>query len=140
DFTEIHLRGFDDAEAAEFLGRSRIGSSLSPADRRRLVELTAGQPLWLALAVEYLQVSDLPPEMTAPLDRLPHPHESFRRRLVTLYRSTGFWPEAIKRLAVVRHSVNQRVWQRLMADRELPPEAADWDEAWRLLLRRPWIR
>ena len=34
--------------------------------------------------------------------------ESFRRQLVTLYRSTDFWPEAIKRLAVVRHSVTEQ--------------------------------
>ena len=65
--------------------------------------------------------------------------ESFRRKLVTLYRSTDFWPEAIKRLAVVRHSVNQQVWSELMADRGLPPDATDWAHAWDLLLRRPWL-
>ena len=45
---------------------------------------------------------------------------TFKRRLVTPYRETDFWHEAVKRLAVVRQSVNQHVWQRLMADRPLP--------------------
>lgn len=140
EFAEIDLQGFDETEAHAFLDRSPIGASLSEAERGQLIELTAGQPLWLALAVEYLLVSDPPEEMLVPIRDQQRPHERFRRRLVTLYRSTGFWAEAIKRLSVVRHSVNQEVWERLMADRELPPEAADWDEAWQLLLRRPWVR
>jgi tetratricopeptide (TPR) repeat protein len=68
------------------------------------------------------------------------PSEAFRRRLVAHYHSTEFWPEAIKRLAVVRHSVNQQVWQHLMDDRELPQDVDSWDQAWELLLQRPWVR
>lgn len=139
-FSEIDLSGFDDAEAKLFLQRSELSGTLSEDEQDQLIALTVGQPLWLALAVEYLQLNDLPPEMNKALDEQDRPQEQFRRRLVALYRSTDFWPEAIKRLAVVRHSVNQQVWQRLMSDRELPPDAADWDEAWAKLLQRPWVR
>ena len=34
-------------------------------------------------------------------------HEDFKRRLVTPYREADFWHEAVKRLAVVRQSVNE---------------------------------
>ncbi len=67
-------------------------------------------------------------------------HEAFQRRLVTPYREADFWHEAIKRLAVVRQSVNKVIWQALMADRPLPAGAADLDAAWDQLLRTPWIR
>lgn len=140
EFSEIHLSGFDADEAKLFLQRSELEGTLSEKERDHLIALTAGQPLWLALAVEYLQVNDLPPEMTTALDEQDRPQEQFRRRLLALYRSTDFWPEAIKRLAVVRHSVNQQVWQRLMSDRELPPDVLDWSEAWARLLQRPWVR
>jgi tetratricopeptide (TPR) repeat protein len=140
EFSEIDLSGFNDAEARLFLQRSELEDTLSSAEQDQLIALTEGQPLWLALAIEYLQVNDLPPEMTTQLDEQDRPQEQFRRRLVTLYRSTDFWPEAIKRLAVVRHSVNQDVWQRLMVEPGLPPDAADWDEAWTKLLQRPWVR
>jgi tetratricopeptide (TPR) repeat protein len=140
EFAELDLQGFNEAEARRFLAVSALQDALSPGEQRQLIELTAGQPLWLALAVEYLQVFDPPPEMTTPIGEQDHPQEDFQRRLMTLYLSTEFWPEAIKRLAVVRHSVNQQVWQSLMADLELPPQVANWDEAWELLLRRPWIR
>ena len=107
------------------------GSSTSPSR----------QPLWLALATEYLQEADPPPEMTSGAAPTEATRELFRRKLVTLYRSTDFWPEAIKRLAVVRHSVTQRVWAELMADRGLPADAGDWDAGvGQLLLRRPWVR
>jgi len=139
-FSEIDLRGFDDAEAKQFLRRSDLDDTLPMTQQNQLIALTMGQPLWLALAVEYLQSNDLPPEMTIGLDQQYRPQEQFRRRLTGLYRGTDFWPEAIKRLAVVRHSVNQDVWQRLMVDRGLPPDTADWDEAWAKLLQRPWVR
>ena len=67
-------------------------------------------------------------------------HEAFQRRLVTPYREADFWHEAIKRLAVVRQSVNEPIWQALMSDRPLPAGMANPDEAWDQLLRIPWIR
>jgi tetratricopeptide (TPR) repeat protein len=140
EFSELELKGFDDEEARRFLSTTPLHGSLTEDQQRRLIALTDGQPLWLALAVEYLQVSDLPVEMTPEPGEEEPPREEFRRRLMTLYRSNRFWPEAIKRLAVVRHSVSQHVWRELMHDLALPPDVADWDEAWQLLLRRPWVR
>jgi tetratricopeptide (TPR) repeat protein len=140
EFVEVGLRGFADDEARRFLSSSAVNESLSARERDRLIDLTSRQPLWLALAVEYLQSADLPVEMTDGQSPSDATRKAFRRRLVTMYRSTDFWPEAIKRLAVVRHSVTQQVWSRLMADRELPPDATNWEEAWTLLLRRPWVR
>lgn len=140
ELVEVQLRGFADDEARRFVATSGLRDALTDAERDRLIDLTARQPLWLALAVEYLQVADPPPEMTATDAPTAATRDVFRRRLVTLYRSADFWPEAIKRLAVVRHSVTQQVWSELMADRGLPPDADDWPTAWQLLLRRPWVR
>ena len=41
---------------------------------------------------------------------------------------------------MVRNSVTQGVWSELMADRGLPPDTATWDDAWRQLIARPWVR
>ena len=136
----INFAGFTDDEAARYLDGSLIGGALEPEQRARLITLTAGQPLWLALATEYLRTFDPPPEMEQPTADPQRDAEQFQRRLVTLYRGTDFWSEAIKRLAVVRHGVNEDVWCDLMADRPLPDDIADWHEAWVQLLQRPWIR
>lgn len=147
----LTLDGFDQQEALRFLE----GGVPDPDEKDKLIHLTRGHPLWLALAVDFLAHSDPPPEMESldPVRRAQHlPFgaeptaegarlcEGFRRRLVAPYRSSEFWPEAIKRLAVVRHSVNRDVWQRLMADRELPDGVSSWDQAWAELLRTPWVR
>ena len=140
EVVEVPLKGFQEADARAFLDASVLGESLSDEQKDRLAELTDREPLWLALAVDYLRMADPPPEMvrhTPVGDRL---REAFRRRLVTPYRSTEFWPEAIKRLAVVRHSMDEQAWRMLMADRTLPAGVADWGEAWRELRARPWIR
>ena len=138
---EIRLSGFAEEEARSFLDARGLRESLSAADQEgRLIDLTDRQPLWLALAVEYLRANDVRPEMTAAEPPSPADRDAFRRRLVTPYRSTDFWPEAIKRLAVVRHSVTQGVWTELMSDRSIPPGAESWDEAWHQLLGRPWVR
>ena len=42
--------------------------------------------------------------------------DSFKRRLMAPYQDADFWHEAIKRLAVIRESVSQPIWQQLMAD------------------------
>lgn len=137
---DIRLQGFAEVEARQFLDRGPLHEALTDAERSRLIKLTGGQPLWLALAVEYWMVSPVPREMSVGDPTNHEVQESFRRRLVTGYRSTAFWPEAIKRLAVVRHSVNKQVWIELMSDRELPDDAPDADTAWELLLARPWVR
>ncbi|KDN19892.1 ATP-binding protein [Amycolatopsis rifamycinica] len=137
---EIALTGFDEQDAHAFLDAGVLKDSLNEPQKSRLVALTGGHPLWLALAVDYLQHNDPPPEMSSDREAGNRMREAFRRRLVTPYRSSAFWPEAIKRLSVVRHSVDEGLWQSLMADRDLPADAADWHDAWRLLLDRPWIR
>ncbi|HWM02454.1 MAG TPA: tetratricopeptide repeat protein [Actinophytocola sp.] len=136
----LTMAGFTDEEAYAFLDRSVLGRFLPEVYKRRIVPLTEGHPLWLALAVDYLRRADPPPEMTDTSVSEEDLRESFRRRLVTPYRGSDFWSEATKRLAVVRHSVDQYVWRELMADRELPPDVPDWDAAWAALRARPWIR
>jgi tetratricopeptide (TPR) repeat protein len=140
DTTRLDLAGFRPTDALAFLDASVLGELLTGDDKQRLVDLTDGHPLWLALAVDYLRQSGPPPEMTDRSASGEPPREAFRRRLVTPYRSTEFWPEAIKRLAVVRHSVDQRIWRVLMDDRELPPGARNWAHAWQQLCAQPWIR
>ena len=66
--------------------------------------------------------------------------EAFKRHLVTPYREADFWHEAVKRLAVVRQSVNQSIWLQLMSDRRLPENIRIPGEAWEALKQTPWIR
>jgi tetratricopeptide (TPR) repeat protein len=138
--TKIILKGFDRQEARCFLDSSALRLSLTESEKESLVDLTEGHPLWLVLSVDFLEHSDPPPEMVEPTAEGTRLHEAFRRRLIAPYRSTEFWPEAIKRLAIVRHSVNQEVWQRLMGDRERPQGIDNWDQAWELLKQQPWVR
>jgi tetratricopeptide (TPR) repeat protein len=140
EVVDVPLGGFDPADARSFLDASVLGESLSDRQKDRLADLTDREPLWLALAVDYLRLADPPPEMVRTGPATERVREAFRRRLVTPYRSTEFWPEAIKRLAVVRHSMDEQAWRMLMADRTLPPGVADWDQAWDELRARPWIR
>ena len=81
EFVEVELRGFADDEARRFLSSSALHESLSVRERERLIDLTSRQPLWLALAVEYLQGADLPVEMTAARDPSEVTRRDFRRRL-----------------------------------------------------------
>jgi tetratricopeptide (TPR) repeat protein len=67
-------------------------------------------------------------------------HREFKSRIVGPYRDSDFWYEALKRLAVVRESVNEQVWQQLMGDLSLPDGVASLSEAWEEVLRTPWIR
>ena len=63
--------------------------------------------------------------------------EDFKRRLVAPYQEVDFWHEAIKRLAVVRQPMSRPVWERLMSDLPLPPEATTPGDAWRMLSHDP---
>jgi hypothetical protein len=152
--TTVRLGEFTEQAAAEYLERSRVTAVLSAEERRRLVLLTRGHPLWLALTVSYLDTKGMPEEAETSLvvieREMPYSgprtkegqqlSDAFRRRLVTPYRETEFWPEAVKRLAAVRQGVNAPIWQELMEDRELPPGTANWEQAWDQLLDIPWIR
>jgi tetratricopeptide (TPR) repeat protein len=140
DLTSIELAGFDHEESMRYLGGSALWSSLGTEEKGQLVELTAGQPLWLAIAVDYLEHANPPEEMSVHDPYRGNLRAAFRRRLVAPYQSTEFWSEAIRRLAVVRHSVNQQVWQKIMEDRPLPAGVESWDDAWRKLLVLPWVR
>ncbi|MEV4618506.1 AAA family ATPase [Asanoa sp. NPDC049573] len=154
ELTTVELGEFGPAAALGYLDASAVAAALSADEKTKLIHLTRGHPLWLALTVDYLLVKGIPEEAAQPLadiqEMLPAQGEpttagraledAYKRRLVTPYRETDFWHEAIKRLAVVRKSVNLSAWQELMADCALPPDAPTWPEAWEQLLRTPWIR
>jgi tetratricopeptide (TPR) repeat protein len=154
DVHVVHLAGLSWPAALRYLDTGTVAAALSAAERRALVHLTQGHPLWLALTLDYLVARGMPEEAEQPAEYIernapyqgpPTPAgarllDGFRRRLVTPYREVDFWHEATKRLAVVRRNVNQYIWRQLMVDRDLPPGVRDWDAAWERLLRTPWIR
>lgn len=163
----IELSEFSQSGALKYLEASSVAAGLdatAPAERKadhqqetdekqKIVLLTRGHPLWLAFAVAYLQEKGMPEEAEGPLDdiarKIPyrgemspagqHLHEEFKRRLVTPYREADFWHEAIKRLAVVRQSVSEPIWCKLMADYPLPSDVM-LEDTWDMLLDTPWIR
>ena len=151
----VLLGEFTAAAARDYLGRSAVAVGLAGDEKEKLVYLTRGHPLWLAFAVDYLNSEGLPSEaadnslgdikaalpyggeMTPAGQSL---HEAFKRRLVAPYHETDFWHETLKRLAVVRESINEPTWWQLMADRPRPADAADMNTAWDKLMSIPWIR
>jgi tetratricopeptide (TPR) repeat protein len=150
----VELGEFTYEAALHYLNSSDISAGLSEDEKAVLVQLARGHPLWLAFTVDYLDTVGLPEEATAPRQTIEesvpftgdltpagqHLHEEFIRRLVAPYRDADFWHEAIKRLAVMRESVNQPIWERLMADRPGLDQSADLGQAWQRLLQTPWIR
>jgi hypothetical protein len=154
DIKTIELDAFSWEEADAYLRGSSIAGDLGPDEHKKLLLLTQGHPLWLAFAISYVDERGIPEEAEDQLSeieqQLPYHqdmtsegrqrHEAFKRRLVTPYQEVDFWHEAIKRLAVVRQSVSQAAWLQLMDDRGLPDTAPDLNQAWRQLLKTPWIR
>lgn len=151
---EVILSGFTLDGAKEYLASSGVGGALDTDQLERLAHLTQGRPLWLALTVDYLREVGLPEEAikytldelrsNLPFDAEPTPRgatvlEEIKRRLLTPYRSTEFWHEAVKRLAIVRQSLDEETWRLLMEDRE-PPDGLPWSAAWSKLLSVPWVR
>jgi len=150
----VNLTAFDRPAALAYLDESAVAVAVSAEEKQKLVHLTRGHPLWLALTLDFLVNKGIPEEAEASLAEIEREvpyqgamtaegeylHEAFKRRVVTPYRDADFWHEATKRLAVVRRSVNKEIWRRLMEDRARPGELASWDEAWNELLRTPWIR
>jgi tetratricopeptide (TPR) repeat protein len=147
------LAGFSYEEALAYLDEGKLAYALSAEEKAKIVLLTQGHPLWLALAVDYLDKAKMPEATATSLDdlnillryraeQLPERgqrlHEEFVRSLIIPYRESDFWHESIKRLAVARRRMNRTMWETLMADRR--KEVADWDTAWDELLRLPWIR
>jgi tetratricopeptide (TPR) repeat protein len=152
--TTIWLGEFSQQAALDYLNDSGVASGLSADEKAKLVHLTRGHPLWLAFTIDYLKETGIPQETEVALAEIERDvpyrgdmtpkglslQEAYKRRLVAPYRETDFWREAVKRLAVVRESVNQPIWRRLMEDRPLPADVASLDDAWERLLRTPWIR
>lgn len=152
--TTIFLSEFTEKDAFNYLDRNPIASGLDTIRKSKLARLTRGHPLWLAFTVSYLEEKGIPEEANPSLAKIKREipfrgdmtsegqslHEAFKRRLVTPYRESDFWHEAVKRLAVVRQGVNRSIWQRLMDDRPLPEDVVDLDDAWEMLLKIPWIR
>lgn len=151
----VWLSEFTWDAALDYLKRSGVAGSLSAEEMDKLVYLTQGHPLWLAFTVDYLRTTGIPEE-AAEIElgelALEIPFrgnmtmagqardEKFKRRLVAPYRETDFWHEALRRLAVVRESINQPVWESLMADRQPPDGVSSVTETWDRLLQIPWIR
>jgi tetratricopeptide (TPR) repeat protein len=153
--TPMSLGDFTESSAHTYLSASRTASGLTPDEIDKLVRLSRGHPLWLAFTIAYLTEKGVPEEAAtvslATIERnIPYKgpmtqrgeslHEDFKRRLMTPYRETTFWAEAVKRLAVVRQSISRHAWKSLMSDRPLPDDMADLDKAWTELLKTPWIR
>jgi tetratricopeptide (TPR) repeat protein len=151
----VRLTEFTHEAALAYLNASSIAGRLSAEEHEpeKLVLLTRGHPLWLAFAIAYLRDKGVPQELTTPIEEIQanipyrgemtsaglNLHEDFKRRLVTPYREADFWHEAIKRLAVVRQSVDEPIWRRLMVDHPLP-DGVLLEQTWELLQREPWIR
>lgn len=152
--TKVELQRFDIANCGEYVTESAVSDGLVDDEKDKLVYLTRGQPLWLAFVVDYLKKNDIPEEMEPSLEymreHIPYDgnmtsegellHQRFLRRLLTPYRKSDFWHEAIKRLAVVRQPIDKSVWKLLMRDLTLPEMTANLDEAWDELVAMPWIR
>jgi tetratricopeptide (TPR) repeat protein len=152
--SKVPLGEFTRPMAERYLTESRVAVGLSNEERAKVILLTRGHPLWLALAVSYLDGSRLPQEADAalaaiereiPYDGVMTPageqrHEEFKRRLMSPYKEADYWHEAVKRLAAVRQSVNEPMWRELMADRPLPEGIEGAADAWDRLMTIPWIR
>lgn len=151
----VVLGEFTQQAATGYLSRSRVASGLTAEETEALVLLTRGHPLWLAFTISYVSDRGIPQEadpteLTTIRQNVPYEgelpqegrslQEAFKRRLVTPYRGADFWHEAVKRLAVVRQSVDQPIWQELMSDLSLPEDAGSPERAWEALQETPWIR
>jgi hypothetical protein len=162
---KIVLGDFSQQAATDYLNSSQVATGLSSDETEALVLLSGGHPLWLAFAISYVDEIGIPKEAdVSPRDtpekaaadlatirrEVPYGKEptrkgrylqnEFKRRLVTPYHEADFWHESIKRLAVVRQSVNRSIWLQLMSDRRLPESVQSPEEAWKELKQRPWIR
>ena len=147
---ELSLEG-----TREFIDSSAVSRGLRGEERDKLVLLSRGHPLWLAVIEGYLAEQGIPEEAATTTlrfleENLPfgermtdagrEKHEQFLRRLLSPYRESDFWHEAVKRLAILRQPVARAAWERLMSDLELPGPVRDLNEAWTWLLELPWMR
>jgi tetratricopeptide (TPR) repeat protein len=149
----VQLGAFTGAAAQLYLASSGVAAGITAEDRDKLILLAGAQPLWLAMAVSYLDDHDLPAEVQVPLAVLEREipddgrvtvdgkrrRENFKRRLMTPYRDAGFWTESVNRLAIVRQDVTESMWLELMRDHPSFAEVSA-AHAWSRLLEMPWIR
>ena len=153
--TAISLPKFTEDESRSYLKMS-IDDELDDDSINKLIFLCDGYPLILTLMVDHLSKENLPKWFISKkglskedwfVNSLPHMRKNenaerneFQRLLMSQFRSSEFWPEAIKRLGVVRHRLDKDTWIKLMSDRDLPSDVKDWDEAWKKLYDFQWIR
>lgn len=150
----VQLGAFSWSAAQRYLMSSGIAAGIAEDDdRARLILLTGAQPLWLAMAVSYLNDQDMPAEAQVPLAILEREmpyggrvtndgerrRENFKRRLMSPYKDGGFWAESVERLAIVRLGVTESMWFELMRDIPLPAGMSP-AAAWAVLREMPWIR
>ena len=154
EVSTIRLGDFSVQDGLEYLSSLGEVVKLPEDGAEKLVYLTQGNPLWLALSVDYVATQDMPKETQDSLDEIKRdlPYhgdpttagrervESFKSQLVAPYKAMDFWHVSIKRLAVVRESISQPIWEVLMADRALPGGMADFSQAWHTLGEKEWIR
>ena len=152
--TTVPLGSFSQSTAEQYLADSGVAEGLTYGQRRKLTLLTRGHPLWLALTVAFLSQRGMPEEAKADLSAIERDipfdepmtaqgkrlHADYKRRVLSVYRDAEFWHIAVLRLAVVRQSINEAIWQRLMADRDFPERPPGVPSAWQQLLAMPWIR
>ncbi|HEX4833039.1 MAG TPA: ATP-binding protein [Trebonia sp.] len=153
--TTVRVESLEESASRSYIGQSGVSADLTEDEEKKLVFLTRGQPLWLAIAIDYLTSIGIPEEAEANSleyikQHIPYGHDmsrdgvrlyqDFLRRLVVPYRKSDFWHEAIRRLAVVRQPVDQTVWKELMKDLAPPDDVPGLDAAWDKLVGIPWIR
>ena len=154
--TPVDVNGFSlDLDVRVHRLERDVAGGLRGDERDKLVLLSRGHPLWLAVIEDYLAEQGVTEEaaratLTFLEENLPfgasmtdagrETDEQFLRLLLSPYRESDFWHEAVKRLAIVRQPVARAVWQRLMSDLELPGPVRDLNEAWTWLLQLPWMR
>lgn len=153
--TAIDVHELSLAGTQKFIDSSPMSRGLRGEERDKLVLLSRGHPLWLAVLEDYLAEQGIPEEaatetLSSLEENLPfggqvtevgrERHEQFLRRLLAPYRGSDFWHETVKRLAIVRQPVARAVWERLMSDLELPSPVRNLDDAWDWLLELPWMR
>ena len=151
----IVVKELDLAGTREFIDSSPVARGLRGEERDKLVLLSRGHPLWLAIMEDYLAEQGIPEEAATSTLRFldgnvpfgeemtgegRERHDLFVRRLLSPYRDSDFWHEAVKRLSIVRQPVAREVWERLMSDLELPGSILDLNQAWTQLLTLPWMR
>jgi tetratricopeptide (TPR) repeat protein len=150
----VELGEFSRPAAEQYLTESRATAGLEAGERTKIILLTRGHPLWLALAVAELDDHGLPQEADVPLGvverELPYRavetpsgrrlHDDFIQRLLAPYQEADYWHEGLRRLAAIRQGVAEPAWRELMADLRLPESAPDETKAWDQLKEIPWIR